>query len=152
MIPDFHPLSIWLPAALCVGFIGFAFFFAYLYLSLKVELRLLAKHTPRRQELDARIRPLEAELEQLRTKLADSERSRSAPAGWTAEPVSVNLNRRGQILRLFRKGKTTAEIASDLQISQGEVELMVKIHVLHKAWGVWRLRRLFSSFAQDGPI
>ncbi len=128
MIPNFHSLSVWLPAALSVAFIGVAFLFAYLYLSLKVELRLLAKHTPRRQELDVRIRPLEAELEQVRTRLADSERGRRAPAGWTAEPVSVNLNRRGQILRLCRKGKTTAEIASDLQISQGEVELMVKIH------------------------
>jgi DNA-binding NarL/FixJ family response regulator len=47
---------------------------------------------------------------------------------WSNPALPMNLNRRGQILRLSRKGKSVAEIASDLHVAQGEVELLLKVH------------------------
>ena len=82
--------------------------------------------------------------------MAESERGSSVPALWASEPSSVNLNRRGQVLKLYRKGKTTAEIAADLKISQGEVDLLVKVHDLGQGPAVWRQRVLSSSFWPDG--
>ncbi len=97
----------------------------YLYFALKVELGLVVRRSVTRAELDGRVTELVAELEALRARLATVE-SRAAPVDWA--PQALNLNRRGQVLRLHGKGRTTAEIATDLQISQGEVELLVKLH------------------------
>jgi DNA-binding NarL/FixJ family response regulator len=116
------PLFFWGPVALLVAAVLVG---AYLYISLKVELRLVARHSVSRAELDRRWTELVTELETLRSRLTTAE-TPAAPQDWT--PQALNLNRRGQILRLHGKGRSTAEIASDLQISQGEVELLVKIH------------------------
>ena len=102
----------------------------YFFFSLKVELRLQAKRAVTRAEFDSRLAEFVTELETLRTQIASTE-ARPMPPEWPLpdRPAgSLNLNRRGQILRLHGKGRSAAEIASDLQISQGEVELLLKVH------------------------
>jgi DNA-binding NarL/FixJ family response regulator len=123
-----NPFFFWVPAVLLVAAVLAA---AYSYFSLKVELRLLARRAVTRGELDARWSEVVTELETLRAQVAAAAESRSAPVEWPTPdhpPAPLNLNRRGQILRLHGKGRSTAEIASDLQISQGEVELLLKVH------------------------
>ena len=51
---------------------------------------------------------------------------------WASSEIPLNLNRRGQVIRLFRKGKTVGDIAQDLNVSQGEVELLLKVHDLNQ--------------------
>jgi DNA-binding NarL/FixJ family response regulator len=117
----FHSLLAWIPTTLLVlGVPGVI----YLYLSLKIELRLATRRAVTRAELDARFTELVTDLETLRVRLALAE-TRPTPTDWS--PQAVNLNRRGQVLRLHGKGRTPAEIASDLQISRGEVELLIKV-------------------------
>jgi hypothetical protein len=118
----FQFLLLWGPVTLLLVALPPA---VYFYCSLKVELRLQSRRIVARPELDNRRKEMTAALEALRARLTLVE-SRLAPSDWA--PQAVNLNRRGQILRLHGKGRTTAEIASDLQISQGEVELLVKVH------------------------
>jgi DNA-binding NarL/FixJ family response regulator len=122
-----NPIFFWAPAVLlALTFVAAA----YSYFALKVEFRLLARRAATRAELDARVLELVTEVETLRTQVAAAE-SRPVPPEWNAQdrPAgSLNLNRRGQILRLHGKGRSPAEIASDLQISQGEVELLLKVH------------------------
>jgi DNA-binding NarL/FixJ family response regulator len=60
---------------------------------------------------------------------ASSSSSSDSPL-WSYSSGPLNLNRRGQILRLSRKGKSVAEIAQDLNVAQGEVELLLKVHDL----------------------
>lgn len=43
----------------------------------------------------------------------------------------LNLNRRGQMLRMHRRGETIPAIASALGISQGEVKLTLRMQELH---------------------
>jgi hypothetical protein len=118
----FHSLLTWIPTVLLLlGIPGVI----YLYLSLKIELRLAARRAVTRAELDARFTELVTDLETLRARLALAE-TRPTPTAWA--PQAVNLNRRGQVLRLHGKGRTPTEIASDLQISRGEVELLIKVH------------------------
>jgi hypothetical protein len=131
-----HPLLFWAPAILLVPA---ALAAAYFYFSLRVELRLMARRAATRAELNSRWSEVVTELETLRVRLVAAE-ARPALQDWT--PPALNLNWRGQILRLHGKGRSTAEIASDLRISQGEVELLVKVHDWAAATP--------SSFAQIG--
>jgi len=56
---------------------------------------------------------------------------RTVPAvTWTRAPESVHLNRRGQVLKLHRRGHDVPQIASDLGISRGEVRLTLKLNEL----------------------
>ena len=121
--PFLNPLLFWAPAVLLVPAILAA---AYFYFSLKVELRLVARRAVTRAELDSRWSEIITEMETLRARLMATETQPAPAQDWKSQ--SLNLNRRGQILRLHGKGRTPAEIASDLQISQGEVELLVKVH------------------------
>src|SRR6202044_1656528 len=119
------PLVFWAPAALLILVILVA---TYSYFSLKVQLKLLARRSVTRGELDTRWTEVITELETLRAQVVAAE-SRPAAQEWTVQAgtPSLNLNRRGQVLRLHGKGRSAAEIASDLQISQGEVELLLKV-------------------------
>jgi DNA-binding NarL/FixJ family response regulator len=122
-----NPLFFWVPAVLLAPALALA---GYIYFSLQVELRLLTRRIVTRGELDARFTEMVAELELLRAQVVAAE-SRPTVADWAPPDrpsAALNLNRRGQILRLHGKGRSTAEIASDLQISQGEVELLLKVH------------------------
>jgi len=75
---------------------------------------------------------LTAELEKLNQRLETVEGRKTSLWDWTPEPTSVNLNRRGQVLRLYRRGDSAHEIASTLGLSQGEVALIVKVHELSR--------------------
>ncbi len=79
--------------------------------------------------LDSRQTALD--LQELRKRVNDPGEPVQTPAAlWTSPDIPVNLNRRGQIMRLSRKGKSVAEIAQDLHVAQGEVELLLKVHDL----------------------
>jgi DNA-binding NarL/FixJ family response regulator len=124
----FNPFFFWAPAVLLVPVLLLA---GYIYFSLQVELRLLARRVVTRGELDARWTEVVTELELLRAQVTVAAEARPTVPDWAPPDrpaAALNLNRRGQILRLHGKGRSTVEIASDLQISQGEVELLLKVH------------------------
>jgi DNA-binding NarL/FixJ family response regulator len=75
-------------------------------------------------------RQMSMDLEELRKRLVNREEASPPASIWATAGAPVNLNRRGQILRLSRKGKTVAEISQDLNVAQGEVELLLKVHDL----------------------
>ncbi len=125
---NIHPLLFWAPAILLLPALVAA---SYSFISLKLELRLLSRRVVTRAEFDGRWTEIVTELETLRAQLAAVHPQPATPQEWSTPdraPSALNLNRRGQILRLHGKGRSTAEIASDLQISQGEVELLLKVH------------------------
>jgi hypothetical protein len=96
--------------------------------SLKAEVRRLGERSSAADEVAGKLRQLAGELEQLRCRLNEWEGGRNTASAWLPEAAAVNLNRRGQILRLHRRGKSVSEIASALHVSQGEIELLVKVH------------------------
>jgi DNA-binding NarL/FixJ family response regulator len=77
-------------------------------------------------------RQMSLDLDELRKRLTNQEEVTPPLSIWSSPGAPVNLNRRGQILRLSRKGKTVAEIAQDLNVAQGEVELLLKVHDLNQ--------------------
>ena len=116
--------------------------FAILFLMLRSRIQRVAAQVRSRDkaatnlasELEAQallVRQMSMDLEELRRQLAHHQEpvQPSVPL-WASPDLPVNLNRRGQILRLSRKGKSVAEIAHDLNVAQGEVELLLKVHDL----------------------
>ncbi|MGH9694623.1 MAG: hypothetical protein ACRD5Z_10800 [Bryobacteraceae bacterium] len=101
------------------------------------------------EPLEAKVAQMSAEVDELRERLGERDAERPLPAGWAPEMAGVNLNRRGQVLRLRRRGRTVEEIASTLEMPRGEVELMVKVHELsQKAAGAASAGGA-SSFSTD---
>src|SRR5581483_7121538 len=73
------------------------------------------------------------ELDQMQSRIEELEQPRSTRADWFQEAAPMNLNRRGQVLRLHRRGDSSVHIASTLGLSQGEVKLIIKVHELSRA-------------------
>ncbi len=57
---------------------------------------------------------------------------RAGHAAWVSSSESLNLSRRGQVLRLHGRGDSVPAIADALRMGQGEVQLMIKVHELSR--------------------
>lgn len=101
---------------------------SYLFLTLKKELRVLKLRCSRREQtLEEALQALVMRLEQTRGELkqAREERDQVPPAG----PISgMNFTKRGQALRMLRRGEGSEHVAAALHLSQGEVDLLRKVH------------------------
>jgi len=99
-----------------------------LFLSLKLELRRQHGSGSGGRQVEETVDGLSAAFEQIRARLEDAMQPQTAvSATWSGSP-SVNLNRRGQVLRLSRRGDTPRQIASTLGMRKGEVDLILKVH------------------------
>ena len=95
---------------------------------LKREIESAAKPHGPDPEIQSALTELAVQVGQLRLRLEEVEGRKTPLSDWaTAEPSSLNLNRRGQVLRLYRRGDSVAHIASTLGLSTGEVALIVKV-------------------------
>jgi hypothetical protein len=157
MLESQNVLSHWIPlllggiavalGALCVGQ-----FFSFKK-SFKKEVAQAVAGVRDFESLEARVAHLVAEMDELRERSGERDTGRPAPVGgslgWAPEVAGVNLNRRGQVLRLRRRGRTVEEIASTLQMPRGEVELMVKVHELSQKVAGAASASGSSSFSAD---
>jgi uncharacterized protein DUF6115 len=149
MLELFEVFSYWVPLglgaiALALGALCVGQFFSFKKL-LGQAVAVMRDIEP----LEATVAHLAAEMHELRDRLGEREAEQPAPAGWPQEVTGVNLNRRGQILRLRRRGRTVEEIATTLQMPRGEVELLVKVHELsQRAAGAPGAASSFSADAR----
>lgn len=90
------------------------------------------KQAASHRELAETVASLAAQLDEMRSQMAELEGPRTLLAEWFPETAAVNLNRRGQVLRLHRRGESPDDIASALSLSQGEVKLIIKVHQLSR--------------------
>jgi DNA-binding NarL/FixJ family response regulator len=104
--------------------------FVWLFLSKNHDSRLLRRQLSETRACSDKLAELAQQVEQQRSRLEEIEQRPNPAVNWSSEAPSVNLNRRGQVLRLYRRGDQTSEIASTLGMSEGEVKLIVKVHEL----------------------
>lgn len=84
-----------------------------------------ARQEERFRAAEAESGRLRAALEQLQQDLREAEENNAA----ASRPLAgLNPNRRGQILRMHRRGERPGQIAAALGIPLNEVELLVKVH------------------------
>ncbi|HVP46252.1 MAG TPA: hypothetical protein VMT32_06705 [Bryobacteraceae bacterium] len=130
-----HPFT---QCALVVTALAFAL---DLVRTVKVRVRGRARQAGRVS--DSEILALKQRLEELAARQPVTQPSAAAaddtgPAG-EFRP-GMNLSRRSQALRLFRRGETPEQISSSLRMPAGEVRLLLKVH------------RLVMERAVGGPV
>jgi hypothetical protein len=90
------------------------------FLALKRELHDLRTRVTR---LDFTLR-----LDAMNMRLHDAEQRAGTPAAPMPARRSVNLSKRGQVIRLSRRGEPVDSIAATLNLPRREVELLLKVH------------------------
>lgn len=108
---------------------------AFLMLAFWVRRKLQAveEKTALSDTLPQKWTELESGLKGLEERIVELETSRTPAAEWFADTGAVNLNSRGQVLRLHRRGESADHIASLLGLSHGEVKLIIKVHELSRS-------------------
>lgn len=101
----------------------------YMFLCLKREIQgLKARIRERGAQADAANREMLAQIEEMRSDLRQAE-DNCALFVPPKPPVSgMNLNKRTQVLRMFRRGDHPDQIATSLNLPRNEVELLVKVY------------------------
>lgn len=107
----------------------------YLFFSAKAGICRIDLHTMDKADVSDRFVQLTAEIAQLRSELKErAERvERSPTPEYSPASYPINLNKRGQILQLHRKGDAVPSIARVLHLAQAEVKLVIKVHQMSKS-------------------
>ena len=126
MIPDWlsltHPIEMYGVLALAGSCLLYAFI-------VHLEMRTLSRRGLERHErLENRLALMAEVAERMQSQLEETAR----PAQTSQPGQSLNLNKRGQVLRMQRRGETPETIAAALRIPQNEVTLLLKVHELSR--------------------
>lgn len=82
----------------------------------------------RQQTVQSEIGRLRGVIQQLETRLEDAERLSASQANTDPKITSINLNRRAQAIRLYRRGETPEKVAGSMNLPRREAELLFKVH------------------------
>ena len=83
----------------------------------------------RLEELQAATAVLQKALHDQAAELADLQRQPQAAGAVPASPrAGLNLCKRSQALRMYRKGDAPGRIAAALEVPLQEVDLLIKVH------------------------
>ncbi len=126
MIPDWrtivHPVEVG-------GFLtvaGACLLYAFvLHLKLRA---LVISAREQRETLESRIAQANDAVEKLRTQVEQA--AQESPVPVLPAGGALNLNRRGQVLRMRRRGESPETISGALGIARNEVDLLLKVHEL----------------------
>jgi DNA-binding NarL/FixJ family response regulator len=107
----------------------------FFFLSLKKQLRAVtAQNVETAESLERLIRiasVLETyNLESFGNRITELENRKPITVPEPSAPTFVGASRRGQVLRLHRNGESPVNIAETLGVSQGEVDLTLKLQNL----------------------
>jgi len=118
-LPLIHPIELYGVLTLT----GACLLYAFL---LHVKLRLVSKRSREQREyFDARLAQVLEATERLRSALVED-----APVSVPSARQALNLNTRGQVLRMRRRGENPETIAAALRLPRNEVDLLLKVHQL----------------------
>ncbi len=104
----------------------------WLCLRLRTKLQDFALNIAVQRELVNQTEAVNARLAALDARLDVIDQSRKEHIEWLSQAEGLNLNRRGQVLRLHRRGDSVSDIASALRIGAAEVQLMIKVYELSR--------------------
>lgn len=101
----------------------------YLFLLGNRDRSGIGRRWARRQEsVEAELAEMRTELKALRERLDSTEEHAGLLVAPAPAMSGLNLAKRSQAIRLFRRGETAARIAGALQIPEREIRLLLKVH------------------------
>jgi hypothetical protein len=131
-----NPWVAWWISAFALIALGFAGCL-YLFYTVKQESSQLQRRLrEQRSKFDEERRRLISELESYRDSLSAAPPATSVSLAAMASSLgdtvssgsgSIDSSKRGQALRMYRRGETIEDIATVLQVPPGEVDLLVKV-------------------------
>jgi type II secretory pathway component PulM len=86
------------------------------------------KWNKRQQTVQSELGRLRGVIQQLETRLGDAEKLSASQAGADPKVTSINLNRRAQAIRLYRRGESPEKVAASMNLPRREAELLFKVH------------------------
>ena len=102
---------------------------AYLFVTLKNEMRTVEGRLRRRQEkFEAALFELGTQLERARAELKNAEEEIALSAFPSGPLAGMNFTKRSQALRMLRRRESPEHVAAALQLAHGEVDLLCKVH------------------------
>ncbi len=107
----------------------------WLYSKLRREFQKAVSYMATHDDVTSGVGSLSEQLSGFEIRMDRIENSKREQEEWIGEAESVNLNRRGQVLRMHRRGEAVPDIASALRVGQGEVRLIIKVFELSKGDG-----------------
>ncbi len=117
-LPLIHLFELYVVLALC----GTCLLYTFL-LHLNVR-RLMRRGRDDREQFERHLTEIREAAE--RWHAEREEAARPAPVPVAGQPL--NLNKRGQVLRMRRRGENPETIAAALSIPRNEVDLLLKVH------------------------
>jgi len=117
-LPSVHALELYGVLALAGTCLLYTF---VLHMGIRAMLRRAGQD---RQFLRNRLAELAESMERLRAEHEEAARPPAVPTN--GQPL--NLNKRGQVLRMRRRGENPETIAAALSIPRNEVDLLLKVH------------------------
>ncbi len=101
----------------------------FLFLQLKtMQLEFQTRWNKRQQLLQSELGKTRSLVQELAQRVEEAERRAEISGAPSSELKGINLNRRTQAMRLFRRGESAAQVASSLGLPQCETELLLKVH------------------------
>ena len=101
----------------------------FLFITLKQDIqRIHKRYSERQQLLQHSIRELTAEIDAVKSVLKKVEEKAGALPQLHPPKPGMNVSRRTQVLRMYRRGERPEQIAAALSLAQNEVDLLLKVH------------------------
>jgi hypothetical protein len=101
----------------------------YLFSTLKADLRAQEKRRHEGQAaITAAVAAVRTEIEELRDEIRVIQEQTGMLVPPAPTKSGLNLNKRGQVLQMHRRGQAPEQIASSLGLPLTEIELLIKVH------------------------
>mgnify|MGYP005849321781 CR=1 FL=1 len=102
----------------------------FLFVTVKHDIQRAKRSSDlERAKLLQEVRQLHAEVISVQNRLAEAEEKLLAIPRIQPPRPGMNISRRSQIIRLHRRGERPEQIAASLGLPQGEVDLLLKLHL-----------------------
>ena len=100
----------------------------YVFLSLKKEIHVLQTRLhDTKATIETALESIQAEIDDLKQGLREAEERTGVMVAPSPPPSGLNLNKRSQALRMYRRGEVSEKIAAALNLPRREVDLLIKV-------------------------
>jgi hypothetical protein len=105
----------------------------YLFFTLKLEIRavetrLNAQATAQATVLTDAISAIRSAVDEIRAEIREVQEQTGMLVAPTPAKSGLNLNKRGQVLQMYRRGQSPEQIAATLGLPLTEIDLLIKVH------------------------
>jgi len=101
----------------------------YLFFTLKCEIAAQQKLTQQQEKaFAAAVAAVRAEFDSVRAEVREMQEHTGMLVAPAPARSGLNLNKRGQVLQMYRRGQAPEQIAASLGLPLSEIELLIKVH------------------------